>query len=359
MSVTITTEPTYIIPGKPTQVIATASDGNWVDVVLTAAPKASALAKRLEDEERSELQLWSSQTGIKHEFTFDVAGRYVCTVREITKSGVTFHGGYSNDPDGLRTETIFGTESYSFVVGQKLTASLAIGRESGTLALYVWDSTIRATTVPIHGEKTPRVDATSEKMKIASESSTVTTALAALDGVAATTAVGSFATVGSDIIATFNSHITGTTVHYAADTDNSIVSDFAGASNTVGLTETLTQMAAKFRAHMLNDAGTGYGIGSAAYHSAGDWNDLPAVTGASDTLNTGVMLASLWHSYESHRVASPHKGNDSANTLDALPALLDVYRNVIAVVTSDSPTAPATDNPGAVTLVNRAGLVKG
>jgi hypothetical protein len=358
MTVSITTEPTYLIPGKPAQITATASTGNWVDVVLTSAPTASKWAKRLVDEERSEIQLWSSQEGIKQEFTFDVAGRYVCSLREITKGGVTFHGGYSNDPEGYRSETIVGTTSYSFVVGQKMTASISVGRESGSLSLYVWDSTIQPTTVPEHGEKTPRIDANTEKMKVAIATSGVVNALAALEGVAASTAASSFATVVNNIITKFNSHISGTSYHSTADTHNSVAGDFVGAGNTIGLTETLTQVATKMRNHMLNDAGTGYGIGSAAFHSAGDWNNLPAVTGASDTLTTGIMLASLWSSYEAHRVSSVHVAGDTTNTCSGLPALLSVYRNVIAVVTAENPTAPDTDNPGATTLVNRAGMTK-
>lgn len=361
MTVSITTEPAYLIPGKEAQVTATATTGNWVEVILTDAPEASSWKKRLVNEDRAEIQLWAAESGEKRAFTFDVAGRYVCTLREITRGGVTFGGGYSNDPDGYPSETVEGTTNYSFVIGQKLTAPLAIGSESGTISLYVWNQTIRSTTVPSHGEQTPRLDGDTEKMKIAASSSGVVAALASLagsSGVSASTAVSSFSTIGNDIIAKFNSHITSTSAHSAADSDNSITSVYGGAGAS-GLTETLRQMATKVRQHYTNDAGTGYGVGSASYHSAGDWDNLPAVSGASNTLTTGLALASIWQSFESHRIdTSVHVAADTTNTCADLPPLLDVYKEVIAVVTADNPTAPNTDNPGAVLMVNRAGLVK-
>lgn len=358
MAVSITTEPTYIIPGRAAEIIASCSVGNWVDVVLTSAPSGSKWQKRLDEDDAAEIQLWSIQSGKKHTFTFDVPGRYACTLREITKSGVNFKGGYAGDPDGYQTETVVGTTSYSFVVGQRLTGTIRLGNESGTLNLFVWDSTIRATTVPIHGEVTPRIDTTTEKMKVAAASTTVTTALSALDGVAASTAVSSLDTVANDIRSKFNAHIANATPHSAADSDNSISADYVGGSNATGLSETIREINAKMRYHFTNDA-AGTGVGTGSYHTTGDWDNLPAVTGANDALTSGIALASLWHSYETHRAdTGVHSSADVTNTLTALPKLLDVWRTVISVVTSDNPTAPTTDNPGAVTLVHRAGLVK-
>lgn len=358
MAVTISTEPTYILPGQEAQITATASVGNWVSVLLTSAPTASKYQKQLDEEDASEKQLWAAQSGKKHDFTFDVAGRYVCTLREITKAGVNFGGGYAGDPDGWQTETVVGETSYSFVVGQAMTGEIRVGSESGTLKLYVWDSTIRATTVPSHGEVTPRIDANTEKMKIAVSSTGVVSALSALDGVAATTAITSLDNSLDSIISNFNGHRTQAGVHSANDTDNAIDTDYAGASNTGGVIETFTRTVSKLRYHFTNDA-AGTGVGTGAYHSAGDWNNLPAVTGASDTLTAGIGIAALWHAYESHRVnATIHSAADTTNSCADLPPLLDVWRNVIAVVTNESPTAPSTDNPGAVVLVHRAGLTK-
>jgi hypothetical protein len=360
VTVTAATSPELILPGKPVEVTCTCSAGNWVRVVLTAGPESSAWQKRIRSENLAELQLWVADAGEAKRVTFDAPGVYTCTAREFTKGGVAFGGDYQGDPDGYPSETLLGASSVSFTVGQRMTADLAFGRDRGALALYVWGSTIRATTIPEHGERTPRIDGSTPRMKTAADAATVTAALAALDGVACTTAAGSLSAVCDDLITTFNAHIitTGTTaIHAAADTDNSISAAYAGASTPEALRDTANIVQAHFRRHFTNDAGTGAGVGSGAYHSAGDWNNLPNLAGVGDVLSASIALASLWHSYEAHRVnTSVHGAADSTNTSSALPPLYAVYNAVLGVLLSDNPTAPAVDNPGATLLVHRAGL---
>jgi hypothetical protein len=111
------------------------------------------------------------------------------------------------------------------------------------------------------------------------------------------------------------------------------------------------------RKHFTNDNGTG--AGTASFHTLGDWDNLPALNGAADTLTAGIALASIWHAYEQHRSdTGVHTTTDTANSLTSLPPLLEVWRSVISVLKSDNPTAPNTDNPGATLLIARAGLVK-
>lgn len=360
MTVTVTTEPTYVLPGKACEITCSASAGNFVRMVLTSAPTASSWQKRLDDENLSEIQLWAADAGQKVTFTFDVPGTYVCSAREVTKGGRAFGGGYLDDPDGWPTETAIGSTAITFNVGQRMTAPMRIGRDTGTLVLYVWGSTIRETTVPDHGEKSPRIDGDTEKMKVAANSSAVQTALAALVNVACSTAASSLATVHDDIRTKWNLHIVRTTssCHGAADTVNGIGTAYQTPESTGGLVESINHINGKVRAHFLNDSGTG--IGYAAYHTKADWTDLPILTGASEALSATLALASLWDSYEAHRVnTAAHGSADSTNTLTALPALYSVFRNVITVLRSTNPTAPATDNAGATLLVHRSGMSKG
>jgi hypothetical protein len=358
MTVTVTTEPTLIIPSREAQVTCTASSGNFVRVVCTAGPVGSAIQKQIDDESRNELQLWSEDSGVKKGFTFDLPGSYVCTLREYTKGGVTFGGDYAEDPSGYKSETAIGETAYTFVVGQKMTAPINVKDDRGTLTIYVWGDTIRGTTIPTHGEQTPRIDAATQRMRTAVETAAVQAKLTALEDVAASSAVTSLTTVANDIISKFNSHLVSA-AHTNADTKNSIVVSYTQAGTPDALRETVTKIAGNMRQHFTNDSGTGAGVGSASYHATGDWDDLPLVNEASQTVRAGLALASIWHSYEVHRVNTTyHASTDAVNVLATLPPLLQVYQSVVEVLQTDDPTAPATDNSGATVLMHRAGLEK-
>ncbi len=360
MTVTVTTEPTYVLPGKTCEVTAACSVGNFVRMVLTSAPEASEYSRRVRAENRSELQLWTEESGQKHKFTFDVPGTYVFAAREYTKGGVYYGGGYSGDPLGAATETYVASTTVNVNVGQRMTAPITVGRDTGTLTLYVWGSTIRPTTIPTHGEVSPRIDGQTERMKTAAASGAVVATLTALDNVACATAAPSLATALNDLIAKWNAHIAKVTgspaTHTVADISNAIPASYSGASTPDALRETVTFIASRMRRHYTNDTGTG--VGTALYHSAADWDNLPQFTGVGDTLSASLALASLWRSYEAHRVDSVHGSSDATNTLNALAPLYAVYSTVMGVLASDNPTAPTTDNAGATLLAHRAGLTR-
>lgn len=362
MSITTSTAPTHPLPGKPLEFGTVATVGNYVHVVLTAAPNASKFAKQLRDQDSGEIQLFEAPAGETRRITFDVPGVYVGTAREFTRGGVDFGGDHQGDPDGYPSESLESSTAWTVSVGQRMTAPLRIGNETGVMSLYVWGTVIRATTVPVHGELTPRLDGDTEKMKTAAESSTVLTALAALNGVVASSAASSLATVADDYIAKWNLHVAnGASVHTAADTDNEIDTDYTGATTANALQSTVQHIVMKTMQHFKNDAGTGSGVGSASWHTKADWDNLPMITGVGgDTLSASLALASLWHAYESHRVdVGVHGASDTSHILSALPSLYSVYQKIFAVLQTDSPTAPSTDNAGATVLVHRAGLVKG
>lgn len=359
MTVSIFTEPTLIMPGRPCEVRGVATVGNFIRVSVTDAPEGSAWKKLLLDEDRTELHLWAADSGARHRVNFDKPGAYVCTIREYTKSGVAFGGDHLGDPDGYVTESPESTATHTFRVGQKMTAGLAFGRDTGTLTLYVWDSTIRPTTVPEHGEASPRIDGDTPRMRTAAVSSSVISALSALENVACDTAAASLGTAYDNLIGEYNDHRTAA-VHAAGDADNAITDDYLGATTPDALRNTVTHVGHMMRRHFTNDAGTGLGPGSGGYHTRADWNNLPILSGAGDVLTASLALSSLWHSYETHRVttASIHTAADTVNVAASLAPLYHVYKAVVAVLTSDNPATPAVDNSGATILAHRAGLTK-
>jgi hypothetical protein len=362
MTVTASMAPAYPLPGKPVEVTCTCSVGNWVRVALTSGPEASTYQKQIYDNNLSELQLWVADAGEPHRFTFDVPGVYTCTAREYTKGGVGFGGDYAGDPAGYASETAIGSNTVTFTVGQRMSADIRYRAERGSLVLYVWNSTIRATTVPEHGERSPRFDGSTPLMKTAASTTPVTSALNALDGVACSVAAGSMGTALDNVMTKFNSHITATgtgAIHANPDTSNSVAASYFGATTPDAMRDTVQRFGAVMRQHFTNDAGTGSGVGSGSYHAVADWDNLPLLSGVSDVLSASLALASLWHSYEAHRVdTTVHGAADNTNTSSALPPLYAAYAAILGVLHSDNPTAPAVDNPGATLLVHRAGLAK-
>lgn len=356
MATTVSTSPTYPIPGRQFRVTYTNSSATRVDVVCTAAPTASKWAQRLEAEDRGEIQIHSVPCGETHDLEFDVAGAYVCTLRAFTRTLDTFGGGYADYAKDGGNETFVDETSHTFYVGQKMTGQVRVGDDRGELVLYVWEDTIRATDVEHHGEKTPRLDATTDGMRAAAETSAVSTALAALEDVAASTAASDLETVANDLISNFTAHAASTTFHASADTTNA-TTKYRYTKRPGSLAEAATGMARALRAHVTNDAGSG--VGTASFHNASDFNGIAAVEGASDALTTGQTLAAIWTAYETHRQNSTaHASADTTNAAAALPELLEVYRQIIDVVDTDDPTAPSTDNAAATLLVSRAGLSK-
>jgi hypothetical protein len=368
VSVTVTMLPAYPIPGRAFTATFAGSAGNYVRVFVTSAPTGSKWATKLRDEALAETQVLACDTGKPQSMTFDRAGSYVCTIREYTRGTAVNGGGYADDPAGYISETLEAETSYTFVVGQRMTGELVIGAERGTLVLYVWGSTIRPTTYALHGEVSPRIDASTDRMRTAVATAAVVSALTALENVAASSACSDLATVADNIVAKFNAHLTQASVHNSNDTDNGIGTGYVKAGSEEALKRTVGEIIKRLRQHMTNDSGSGPGSATTRYHDGGtatpypDWANVPIVTSAGKILDAGIALAACWHAYESHRVSSgasgAHDSTDSTNTLTALPALLGVYKAIVAVLASANPTAPATDNAGATLLVHRAGLVK-
>lgn len=368
MTVSVTLSPAYPVPNREFKVTFAATLGNYVRVVVTSAPTGSAWANHLRDNGLSEAQILHGETDKPLELEFDRPGSYVCKIREYRKGVTSFGGGYADDPDGYKTETWQSDTTYLFVVGQKLTGEIQIGSDRGTLVLYVWDTTIRPTTFALHGEVTPRIDASTDRMRTAVSSSTVVAALAALENAVASTACSDLATIVNNIITKVNAHLTLVGVHNSNDTDNAIASAFQRAGTQEALQKSIGEVARRVRQHVTNDSGSGPGTAGTPYHDGGtgsgqaDWANVPLVSAAPNMLQAGIALAAIWHAYESHRTWSfagtGHDLADTTNTLTALPTLLGLYKAIVAVLATATPTAPATDNPGATVLVHLGGLVR-
>lgn len=361
MAVSLATTPAY--PTRKAAVaVSTSGGGNFARIWVTDAPTGSELKARLTESGSSRLKIADIDNGKTFDFQADRGGTYVLATQEYTKGAAAHGGAYSTDPDADASETKVGAEgSTSLTFGTKLTGAAGTGEHKATLTVWVWGTTIRATTASIHGETTPSLtEPTTNRARIACADSNVVSALSALSGVAAATALGTLSTVYENIRAKFNAHLTQATVHQSNDTDNDVTTHYSSPSD-VGLPQACQELAKRIRQHYTNDDGSGFG--TAGYHKAtpvADLKNLPLAPPPSDVAGCVLFLADAWRSYEAHRVSTTvHNSADSTNTLTALGALLNLHRYFLAATASHTPTAPSTENAGAVTLSAGAGMTEG
>lgn len=359
--------PAYILPGMTAHVTLTAGGvgANYLRVWYTDAPPGSKAKAELLKAAAGRVVAWEGDSGDVFKWTPDVGGRYPIAVQEYTRAGGNSGGGYAHAPENAPLETQVGAEQTgSLVCAQLLEQTIGAGKHTATLVVAVADSTIRPTTLAVHGIDTPAVvSPRSDAALTASLDSGVITAAADMADVAVATAAGSLDTVIADMQATINAHFaTAASVHAAADSDNTVADYYAIAElSTQGAQASLSAIAQALDRHMRNDSGSGTGTG--AFHVLGgvnipDWKNLPRFAAAAeDPANTLALAAAIWSAYEAHRVdAAVHIGADAAHVLTALPTLHDTHRQFIAAATASAPTAPSVLNPGAVSLVHGAGM---
>lgn len=364
MAVSIASQsPAFATTKKAARVTLTLNGGgNFFRIWVTNAPLGSALKTKLQQGSLSRLEVFSGSPADIWEFEADKAGAYVFTAQEYTRGGVTFGGGFKGDPDGFSSEVKVGVEgALTLRFGQRLTMPIGFGQDRATLVLWVWDATIKPTTFDLHGETSPAIQGATTSRAITAASSTgVTTALTALENVTATTALGTLTTVLNEMIDDYNAHRVQGSVHSANDTNNVIASSFKGANSEAALKRSAAEIIQKLDRHMRND-NAGAGTGSAAYHSTADGTNA-LLTGPPGSLAETIgALADVWRVYEAHRASGTpiHSAADSTNTLAALPKLLDVHRQFLAMTQPLAPSPPETANAGAVTLQHGAGMSEG
>lgn len=368
MAITLTSEPSLPLAGKTVKLTLTPSGGgNYVKLLCSDAPQGSALRNELDETGATRVAVLEGDTGKRHDFTPDKPGAYVFVALEITKGAAATDpgGGYPGAPAGYLSETPVSSTTVTLRVGSRLTMPVGAGADTGEIVLYVWDATIRPTLASTHAEISPRInDPKTDRARNAALSSGVVAALAALSGVAASTAVGTLSTVVTDLIDKFNAHLTQATVHAANDSNNAIDGAYRNPSTPEALKQSVNELLRKFKRHILNDNSAG--PGSAGYHApgsnrAGDWAARPIAENTGDLAQTLIALAGLHRHYETHRATAGtiHNNADGTNVATALPALPALHSAFIAELVKTAPTAPSTANAGAVTLVSAAGMREG
>lgn len=366
MAITLAQTPTYPAPGRKVRVTPSASGGgNFARIWLTDAPLGSDWRKKIAESTASRIELAACGVGQSFEFTPDVGGAYVCAAQEYTL-GATAHGGaYEGDPDGYQTETKIGSEATLHIyAGERLEQTIGTGADTAVLAVWVWNDTIRQTTLAEHGETTPALsNGSTDRARIASLNSAVVAALSGLVNQVASTALGTLSSVITNIGTKLLAHVGSAAAHSTIDEDNEPDGRVNLASGVEGVVASAQNLATLLSRHIRNDdAGAGTMSAAAAYHviSAApviDWTNIPAFQNCGSLEQALSVIASVWEAYEAHRVStSVHTAADSTNALTVLPTLLLVHKAFSAAVRAMGPTAPAVVNTATAKLVHGAGF---
>lgn len=371
MPLTISSSPTYPVAAKGARLSFTPGGaGNFVRVWCTAAPTGSKLKSRLDAEASARIQIHEGDIatggGVPFDFQADLPGKYTVVAQEYTRGASTYGGGYAGDPRGFSTETKVGSEvSASIDFGQRVTIKLGTGPDTATLVFWVWDHTIRATSVALQGELSPNItQPSSPTANTAALSSGVVAAVAALVDGLDTTVAGTGADLDAtinNIITKLNAHFANGTAHAAADADNTIPTAFKSPTTKTANLKSLSKLVERYTAHILNDPRDGSGQGGAGYHVVSTVN----VSDGANTLHAPVpndqasvyaMLGNIYYAYEAHRVSTAvHASADSTNVLSAIPPLMQLEGLFLRALQSVNPTAAATENPGATLFANIVG----
>lgn len=366
MAITLTQTPTYPAPGRKVRVTTTAgAGGDFARLWLTDAPLGSQWRAKLAESTAARFEIATSDSGKAFDFVPDVGGVYVFAAQEYTLGASSHGGSYQGDPNSYQTETKVGTEvTVNVYVGERLEQTIGTGTDTATLALWVWNDSIRQTTLAEHGEVTPALsNPGGDRARIAMLDSAVVGALSALVNQSASTALGTLSGVLSDIGTKLLAHEALLTAHAAADEDNEPDERVNLASGPEGVVAAAQHLATLLSRHIRNDdAGAGTLTATSAYHVISavpviDWTNIPAFQNCATIEQSLSVIASVWEAYEAHRVSTAvHTAADSTNTLTSLPLLLRVHKAFSAAVRTLTPTAPAVVPAATARLVNGAGF---
>lgn len=367
---TVATVPEFAPPNRDVKVLfsLTHSTANFVRVWVTAAPPGSELRKKLDDSGKSRLPLYEGEGESKPELRkFDAGGKYTLVAQEYKRGASTYGGGYQGAPDGNPSEDKIGDETtLELFIGQRLTSALAVGPDTLTVVLWVWNDTVRRTLVDIHGEESPIVQATSKTPKAVAAAESDATIAAAADLVDSSVSgiVGDVGPIMSNLVSSWNAHLIQSGVHAANDTLNAIPSGVAGAVSTASVASSVTELLPLIRQHYTNDAtkgGTVSGRDTAGFHKPGslkvnDNANLPIVSGASQLGDAYWAVAEVCRSVSYHMLSSVHLTADTVNLPPARPPLMRLGELILGVLSAADPVTPPTQSDGAMLLISRAGF---
>ena len=343
---------------------------NFVRLWCVAAPEGSTLQKLLDKEQAGRIEITPpnapTQGGILPSVPFaavlDVGGRYTFVGQEYTYGATTYGGGYSNSPDAYTTETKIGAEQTLYVyLGQRMTHRLgANAYGTGSLLVYVWNDTIRETSVAVHGVLSPAViDPSTPRAASAAKAANVQAALTSFVNATVTTLAPNLATLVAELVLKVPRHFNnnGGVFHAGGsgpipDIDNDTeIEDLSNRCGTpVGLARAAQVLYSRMSLHQSNGVN-----GSSRYHLDADYTNAFVTDGIgseSDPALSLSALADVVRVYAAHRVdATSHALADNTNAITTtLGPLLTLHKEFLVAMATLTPAAAGGTQTAAVQL---------
>jgi len=358
---TLVPAPEYPIPSQDVSITFTGlvAGTNQIQVNATMAPTGSEIRRRIDAARGQVVDVYSGSATVPWKFKSDKGGVYTFELLEFVvrpSSGAMFAG----DPAGSPQPVLQTKTTVLLYVGERLTLKMGEAPHQLDLVVFVWNDTVRATSVPVHGVATPALEnPTSPAAASAKYDAPLLILVDALDGDLASSVLGTFATDFANVATAWNAHLANATAHNNADTLRPIAAGWSAAT-IKGAPAAISELRRLMTAHM----------GSLTIPAA-DPVDPPvpihdAIDGTTVFQSAGCQegrasqyfaLADAVARLAEHKaIGAPVHNSVDAGAAPTIGALTTIMARYITALRLTSPTPPPARNPGASTLEQFGGF---
>jgi hypothetical protein len=367
MSAVLVSLPVYPIPEQRCELTFSGLDPatNQITIYPVSAPIGSRVRGDIDASKGTRVEEYTGKSSLPWVFTPDVGGRYVFNVEESTINAPRGKR-FDLDTYGSPDPAIAQTSTVSLFVGERMTLSLGESPHAAQLACYVWNETIRATTLAVHGEDTPALSgATSPRSAIAILDAALLADVATMSGSTVAAFTGTFADQFVICRDAYDLHLTDATFggqHENPDDLNLCGEGLRATDQTLAQTA-LSEFRRRLSAHAvtMTDSG-GLGVHWEYPDSASDAFILSGSSGSRS--EQYLALADIIVRLENHLAAfGPggvdwHVGVDNPGTVLGICPMLTLCRDYLRALGSEIVSIPDGRNAGAAKLEQLAGFEK-
>lgn len=362
----LTLAPTYSLPNREVRLRPAGlnSSTNKVELYWAAAPEGSE-QKALIDKGTGRQLAFQGSEDEEWRFTPSVPGVYVLQLDEylIRERAVSV---FQNDPRGAPAPTLLASTTVTIPIGEKMTMAVGEDPNSATLIVYVWQDTIRRTTVQLQGEASPTLErAQNQSATSAAIAPSVVAKVDALIDQTASTVIGTFSNDFEAIRAAVASHMSNTSAHTSSDVLRALGSAYT-ANSPMAAKSAINALRQSFFQHIqakyaLDSENVSYDPMSpptpSVVHSQVDGTTVFLTSGAGDSRSSQYLaLADLYIALSTHKgLSSVHTGVD-ANPIGSTSPLLNIFIEFLSAANTTSPTPPSYRNAGAALLEQLGGF---
>lgn len=358
---TLVPAPDYPIPGQDCSITfaGLVAGTNQVQVNATLAPAGSELRRRIDAARGEVVDVYSGSAADPWRFKPDKGGVYTFDLLEFevqSSSGALFQG----DPGGAPRPVLKTTTTVALYVGERLSLKLGEPPHQCDLVVFVWNNTVRATSVPVQGVATPALEnPSSPAAASATYDPTLIGLVASLDNDSAASILGTFPDDFAAVATAWNTHVANGTAHNNADTRHPISSGW-GATTIKGAPAAINELRRLMASHMgsLTIPAADPTDPPVTIHDAVDGRTVFQSAGCQEGRGSQYFaLADAMVRLAEHKaLASPVHNSADAGAAPTVGTLVAIAARYITALRLTSPTLPPSRNPGAASLEQFGGF---